>query len=283
VPRESLLDAVRLNSMQFTAARAIGPAFAGVVLRTWGPGGAFLGNAVSFLVVLAALAVIRPGRQQIAAGTRRFRDEFRHGLRYVRDKAGLWQPIVTVLAMSTFGSSVVQLAVGFSRDEFGKKESGFGFLIAVFGAGAIVASAVLLVIADRVRRSRTALTGLWLTAAGVFLLSVAPSYGYGLLALFVMGLAWVMSAVSLNTAIQSKVADEFRGRVMSLYLMGLQAGVPLGALVQGRLGDRFGLRPVVRGSAVVLAAYGLFALLVLGGLRALDGDRPSEPSYTAAR
>ena len=78
------------------------------------------------------------------------------------------------------------------------------------------------------------------------------------------------------------MADEYRGRVMALYLMGLQAGTPIGALVLGRLGDRYGLRPVVRGSGLLLGVYLAVAIVVLHGLRAFDGDALPAPSYTAA-
>ena len=42
VPKEDLLNAVTLNSAQFNAARAIGPALGGLVLATLGPSWAFL-------------------------------------------------------------------------------------------------------------------------------------------------------------------------------------------------------------------------------------------------
>ena len=282
VSTEDLMSAVRLNSMQFTGARAFGPAAAGLVLRVWGPGGAFLGNAVSFLLVLLALAVIHPRRQAIIEERRPFVEEFRLGLQYLRERTAMVQAVVTMVFMALLGSSVVQLAVGFTQEEFDRKESAYGFLIAAFGAGAIVGSVALLTVADRVRRSRATLTGIALEIFGVLLLSAAPTYGYGVIAIAVMGAAWVTCGVSLNTTIQSKVADEFRGRVMALYLMGLQAGTPLGALVLGRLGDRYGLRPVVRGSGLLLAVYLAVAVVGLHGLRAFDGDAVPTPSYTPA-
>ena len=60
VPESELLHAVRLNTMQFTAARAIGPAIAGLVLAAYGAGVAFFVNAVTFLLVLGALLLIHP-------------------------------------------------------------------------------------------------------------------------------------------------------------------------------------------------------------------------------
>ena len=60
VPPEDMVSAIRLNSMQFTAARAFGPALAGFVLAELGPATSFLCNAVSFLLVAAALLAIHP-------------------------------------------------------------------------------------------------------------------------------------------------------------------------------------------------------------------------------
>ena len=58
VPRGDLLNAVTLNSTQFQATRAIGPALGGMVLALAGPGLAFSLNAASFVAVLVALSLI---------------------------------------------------------------------------------------------------------------------------------------------------------------------------------------------------------------------------------
>ena len=59
LPPEQLLQGVRLNSVGFTAARAVGPAIAGVVLEVWGPTTTFTLNAFSFVVVIIGLTFVR--------------------------------------------------------------------------------------------------------------------------------------------------------------------------------------------------------------------------------
>ena len=62
VPKELLLNAVTLNSTQFQATRAVGPALGGVLLGFFGPGWVFFANGVSFFAVLFAVVLIQVPR-----------------------------------------------------------------------------------------------------------------------------------------------------------------------------------------------------------------------------
>src|SRR4051794_40803996 len=59
VGRDDLPNAVALNSLQFNVARAVGPALGAWVLSALGPVSCFLSNALSFVAVLLALALMR--------------------------------------------------------------------------------------------------------------------------------------------------------------------------------------------------------------------------------
>ena len=113
-------------------------------------------------------------------------------------------------------------------------------------------------------------TGVFVFALGEIVLGAAPSYAFGIVGLFTMGVAYMLIAVSLNTSIQARVDEGHRGRVLSIYLMGLLAGVPLGALVEGALADVIGLRATVIAGGAVLAVLGVVALVALDAMRPLD-------------
>ena len=270
VPPEDMLNAIRLNSMQFTAARAFGPALAGLVLAQFGPGNAFLFNAVTFVLVLVALAATRPRKVDVPDDTPPFLQHFRAGLAYVRERRALVLPVVTIAVVSFFGSSVIQLAAPIAERVFEVGKAEFGFLVAAFGTGAVFGSLFTLAWGDRIRRSRMALTGIFVFALGEIVLGAAPSYAFGIVGLLTMGLAYMFIAVSLNTSIQARVDEGHRGRVLSIYLMGLLAGVPLGALAEGALADVIGLRATVITGGAVLAVLGVVALVALDAMRPLD-------------
>jgi MFS family permease len=270
VPRTELLHAVRVNSMQFVAGRAFGPALAGLVLQIWGAGTAFLLNAVSFLLVLAALFAIHPREVAVDSKAGRVRDHFLEALRYVRARRAIYLPVITITAVSFFGSSMVQLVPAFAQDVFGVGKGAYGFLVAAFGIGAVVGSLIVAFWADRYLRSRVAVFGLFLFAAGEVLFGGAPTYAVGIAGMLAMGLAYVLIATALNTSIQARVDEVHRGRAVSIYLMGLLAGVPLGALVQGMLASLVGLRATVVGSALLLAVSAAVGMVVFASFRPLD-------------
>src|SRR5271166_5746513 len=64
VEREDLINTVALNSVQFNVARAVGPAIAGLLLDTVGPGLCFLINAFSYVAVLIALLMMQDFRER---------------------------------------------------------------------------------------------------------------------------------------------------------------------------------------------------------------------------
>src|SRR5262245_56373171 len=66
VPRKALLNAITLNSLQFNASRATGPALAGLLIRVAGPGSVFLINAISFGAVIGVLLLVTAGNTAAA-------------------------------------------------------------------------------------------------------------------------------------------------------------------------------------------------------------------------
>jgi MFS family permease len=253
VPESELMHAVRLNTMQFTAARAVGPAIAGLVLAAYGAGVAFFVNAVTFLLVMGALVLIHPRAVPKAEDAGRVWQHFREGASYVRNRPTLWQCVLTIFVVSFLGTSVIQLAPALAVDQFGVGKSAYGLLVAMFGAGAIVGVAVM--------------------GAGQVLLGAVSVYVLGLAALFLMGMFYVLVSTALNTSIQIRVDEDHRGRVMAIHLMCLLAGVPFGALILGKLADLVGLGESIIAFSVALELCVAAAVVGLGGLRAIDEVR----------
>jgi MFS family permease len=274
VPRAALLSAVRLNSMQFTMARAVGPALAGLVLATLGPSFAFACNAVSFLFVIGALLMITPRPPEKVDDHAGVARHFLEGVRYMREREVLAVAILMMTLVVLLGVSMVQLVEPFARHVLDVGAGVYGLLTGGYGAGAVVGGMFMVWFGDSYRRSALAGLGLATMVAGVLLLGLAPVWAVAFGGLFLIGAAQVFTSTSCNTAIQINVDEEYRGRASSVYMMAFFAAAPIGALVGGFLGEVVGLRATIAGSGVLLAGLTAWALVRYRRLRALDESMP---------
>jgi MFS family permease len=271
VPRESLLNAVALNSAQFNASRALGFLIGGLSLHAFGPATAFLVNAVSYVTVLGALLVVHAGRAPEAgrAGAAEA-GGFRSVLTYARRHPGILLTIVTVGVVAFLGSPVVLLAPVFAREVFHVNEAAYGYLAAAFGIGATVGAVVLGAYGDGLRRSRLATSAIAAYGLALLAMGLTPVYAGGLLAMFAIGAGYLVVVSALNTTLQESVEPRFRGRVVALYFMAFTGGYPIGALLQGWLADLVGVRPVVATAGLVLTGYAALLILRPALARSLD-------------
>lgn len=282
LPPERLLQGVRLNSVGFTASRAIGPALAGIVLDRWGATTTFTLNTLSFVVVIVGLSFVTVRETHRPEVPRAWRAEFADGVRYVARRRGLRLIVMTAFVGAFFGQSVAQLAAGLVREEFGVRGAGLGWLTAMYGLGTLTSSIVLVVYGDRVPRSVMVRSGLSLFVLGISVTIATSSLGVGLVGFLVAGGAHSLTGISLNTSIQVQIEDSYRGRAVTAYLMALLAGMPLGAFVGGTIADRVGLRPTLGGFAGCIALYLVYAQLRRGGLRSLDRNEVAAVDHPRA-
>jgi MFS family permease len=276
VPRSVLLNAISLNSAQFNAARAFGPALGGVVLAALGPGWAFAINAASYVAVIAALLVIRAGRaargDPADSGSGALA-QFAATVRYMRTQPGITACVLAVIGLCFFTSPLSSLIVVFAEDVFDVGQTRYGLLGAALGLGAVLATPF--VSSRHPDRPRGPFVGAGLALNGLAAVgfAVAPGYWVGMAALLVAGAAYLAVAAGLNTTLQLLVDDARRGRVIAVYLMALTVSLPLGALLQGWLVDQIGPRPTVASAGLALVGVA-FALAASGRLRAMDQPQP---------
>ena len=281
VPRRNLPDAVRLNSVQFTAARAIGPVGGAVALALFGVGFAFLINAVSYVVVLAALAVVRPVQQLVRDGSSRVLAELAEGFRYVATRTGLRQVVLTALFASALGQSLMQLGAAVAADVYDHPTDDNAILVGAMGIGACLMAVLVIGWSRRMRASVQAMWALVGYIVAVALLAATTTFGIGVLAYALLGAAQMPLSTTMNTYVQTSVPDVIRGRVMSFYVLALMTGLPLGALFIGRLGDVLGMREALGVNAVALVLLVAVVALRYGRLRVMDVEDPMEDEASA--
>jgi MFS family permease len=275
VPREDLLNAVILNSTQFNAARAIGPALGGLVLGGLGPGWAFLLNAISYVFVVVALVLIRLRRSAADTSARiGILREFASTIRYVRAKRGIVACCLLITAVGLLGSPIFSLVVVFADDVFHVSGTQYGLLSACLGAGAVLGAPLLASRGPAVHRSQLVAGALLVYALALAAFGAAPGYWVGVVCLLVAGGAYLAIASTSNTTVQLQVDEVMRGKVMAFYLMTFTAAIPIGSLVQGWTAQTYGPRQTTIVAGLLLAIV-VTGLRVTGRLAAMDDEGPA--------
>lgn len=236
VGRDDLMNAIGLNSAIFNAARAIGPAAAGVVIAAWGTAACFFVNAASYLAVLAGLSAIRAeaSERQVPRVRSVLRDSA-EALRTIRSAPVLLTTLSLVAVVSVFAANFNVLVPVFARNELLLDAAGFGFLMSAFGAGAL-AGAVSLTMFSRFGPRPELLLG---SGAGlsIFLIAAGLQRSFGMSALLLALCGWCVVCIygTANTTVQLNTPDRLRGRVMSIYTMVFAGLSPAGSVFAGSL------------------------------------------------
>ena len=266
VSRDDLPTAVGLNSMTYNLARATGPALAGLVIATIGIPEAFALNSVSYLALIVGIAVSRPRRTEQARGGR-----FRDSIRLIRAEPKLAALLGVVMLVGFASDPINTLAPAFA-EAFGRPDTHAGYIIGVFGAGAVTAAFTL---AGRIAGSRERLAAtLTLLGLGIAGFALTPWLPLALAILFVGGFGYLASNTAATARLQLDVEESQRGRIMAMWGVAFLGLRPVASLIDGAIASAFGVR--VAGVVLALPALAVAAAIVLVGRR---GDGPAaEPS-----
>ncbi|NNE74352.1 MAG: MFS transporter [Acidimicrobiales bacterium] len=272
VPRADLVPAVQLLSIAFTVGRAIGPGLGALVLWSTGPGLAY-GIAVGCLVfATAAMASTHPDEPKAAAPSSLRRD-FIEGIRYIRARPAIGLAVKAAFAIGAFGAVwAFSLAASVADDAYGVGGGGLGLLATMIGVGSVGASIFISRGGSEVRRSTLEPVALSLYAIGVAIAASTPWFYVGMIGYFTMGIAHMWHNVTLSTSLQVQVEESHRGRVMSVFLVAILGGLPIGAIVGGALSDLLPIRVVMGGSASLIGILTVWWWFAADRFHGLDGS-----------
>ncbi|MGE5173708.1 MAG: MFS transporter [Betaproteobacteria bacterium] len=234
VGKEDLMNAIAMNSSIFNAARAVGPAIAGLLIGAAGTAVCFFVNGLSFLAVLWGLLLMRFDEPP-APGPRSYHivEDITEAIRYIRETPVVMITIILVAVVSIFGTNFNVLVPVFAKQELHRDATAFGFLMSSFGTGALI-GAVSLAALSRYGPKFFLLLGGGL-ALSLFLILIGFQKSYGLTALLLALCGWSMVTFfgMANTTVQLNTEDRLRGRVMSVYTLSFGGLTPFGSLFAG--------------------------------------------------
>jgi hypothetical protein len=258
VPRAEFATGIAIDSAAFQAARFVGPAIASLLIPFFGVMAAFVVHACGSVVFQTSIAFMRLPPEEIAPrGHRNILADVGESFAYVRGHRGIGSIFLMMTVVSLLIRPINDMLPGFAGAVFHGDARELAWLTSSVGVGALVSASTIAM--------RGGVEGLTLRMFGGLIgltFATAVLCGTDWLPLGVVGAGlygYMLNTMSTSTQAltQTAVADDMRGRVMSLYML-IFRGVPaIGGVVDGVLAQFVGLRWTFAISATVCGALWL--------------------------
>jgi MFS family permease len=260
VPTDEIPNAVTLYSAMNSMARIAGPALAGLLIVTVGYGWCFTVDAVSYVAVLTALAMMRSAELRRLPVTPRGAGQVRAGLKYIAGVPDLWITFVMLLLIGTMSYNFAVVFPLFVVKGLHGGDGTYTLVYSAFSAGGLVGA--LLVARRSTVSIRTVAVGAAGLGAAMLGLSVVPSVALAFVVAALVGAASVAYMTATTAIAQIRTEPHMIGRVLALQTVLLVGTAPIGGPILGAIADAVGVRaPVLIGgvAALAAAAFGVLA------------------------
>ncbi|MHB8681773.1 MAG: MFS transporter [Acidimicrobiales bacterium] len=236
---EHLQQANALNGVAQWGGTLVGPAIAGIVVSTAGPGWAVAADASSYLVSVACLARLRVGWER-RPGDEPFLVQLRGGWQAFKERTWLWAIVAqfSTLGLFVFPAFFVLGAVVAKRSLGGAVV--WGAVLAAFGAGSVIGGVAMLRVQPRrpLRVAELALLGWSVLFAALALHAPAAVVG---LAGAVAGLSFGIFGPLWDTTMQREIPPELLARASAYDWFGSFVFLPVGYAIEGFMAQWLGV------------------------------------------
>jgi MFS family permease len=244
VPRADLPNAISLNTIMFQSAAVAGPALGGLLIANAGVAGAYLANAFTYGAVILALLMMRDVPATSTRGESSRNDvslrAALEGLRFVF-RSPLIRSTMLLDFFATFFSSATALLPIFAQDILRVGAHGYGWLYAAPAAGALVTSAAMLPLIERIeRRGRVLLWAVTGYGLATVVFGLSRSFWLTFACLALVGATDTVSTVIRNVVRQLETPDHLRGRMTGVNMVFFMGGPQLGELEAGAVANWLG-------------------------------------------
>ena len=253
-PRSHLQQANALLAFSRSGLAVIGPAVAGIIVITHGPGWALAVDALSWLVAAACMLPLSlpasartgdvPGK---GLGNRRQSvvHDLASGWSQFRSIRWLWVVVAAFGILNLVHAGAwLTLGPAMAVEDEGVGELGWGYAVSAQAVGLLLLTIVMLRLTFRypLRAGLLAMLGL---AAPLLVLGMSWPLIALLAASFLAGAGIEVFGISWQTAIHEHVPEDHLSRVAAYDSLGSFVGIPIGQLAFGPLAATFGTHQVV--------------------------------------
>lgn len=264
VGEDRLVNAFSLVQLAFSTTRLVGPVVGGIALASLGPAAAvFVAAGSQFVAMLMGMAIRTRNQPESRVTLGTALSGLAGSFRLVRDtpvvQALLLVALISPLVVVPFSYGLMPV---FAAEVYDVGPALLGALLSLIGAGSMIGTIVLASMLDVPRKGYAAMAGVLISAAGLVMMALAPSFPVAALAALVVGIGFTSAQTLVSSLLQRVVPSEYRGRISGFWMMtwgtvvggGLVAGAlagPLGAPLAALVGAGIAAASVL----AVIAAY----------------------------
>ena len=261
VKKEDMPNAIALNSIQFNMATVIGPMLGGLAMAKLGNAWCFGLNGLSFVAPIVSLSMLHI-RIIPEKTSESVLDSMKEGFRFIHRHGTMEALMVLAFAMTALGVPARTFLPIFAKQVFHRGPEMYTMCLSIAGVGSVLGALAVAALGNVAHKGRIALSTLILMGVGITGFALSRSVPLTFALMFLNGASMVGVFAMVNSLVQLITTNEMRGRVMSAYSFAFRGGMPMGNLVAGWLVPIFTAPTVVAVDGLLLAALGLYFLLV---------------------
>jgi len=273
VPRDELAGAISMNTLSYQVATVAGPAFGGFAISALGLGWVYVFDALSFVVVLAAvfLMQIRPAPIGV---TGKATQAIVEGFAFLRSSPILLG-VMSVDFIATFFGAITTLMPIFADDVLGSGPGTLGLLLAAPAAGSVIGGAIMSARPIAVRPGLGVLAAIVVYGFAILAFGLSTSLAVSLGFLALSGASDAVSMILRTTLRNLVTPDHLLGRISATHSMFAMGGPQLGEFRAGAMASVMGAGPAVAlGGALTVVSTVIIARLVPGIRRYTASSEP---------
>ncbi|UCF27934.1 MAG: MFS transporter [Chloroflexota bacterium] len=189
--------------------------------------------------------------------------DIRDGFRYVWNWIGLRNVIFIAVTVNLVTIPAITLMPLLVKNEFSGGVMEVASMQSALAVGFLVGGVLLSVWGGFKRKIRTTTMGMFGTALGLLVVGLAHTVAFqlALAGIFIAGLMNVIVNGPAIALLQTLVAENMQGRVLSLVISLANAMTPLGLLLAGPLADRTGVNTMFILASLIFVISGIFTLV----------------------
>lgn len=236
--KADLPNAIALNSSMVTLARLAGPAVAGILLSSFGEGVCFFMNFLSFIAVIVSLLLMKLKTPPAQTIDEPIWQNLKEGYAYLQNSKGIRSAILLMALISFFVMPYNTLFPVYAQQIFKGNVTTFSWLNSIAGLGALMGAVYVATLRPDKDFLKIITLANLLISSCIILFSYMQNFWLAL-AIIMLGESGLLALIaSTNTYIQTNVAENMRGRVISYYVMAFMGMQPLGSLLVGYLAHK---------------------------------------------